>query len=72
VHAPAWRFREANGLDYLVTCTHCDHGATLHAGDGCGATRCGCPSTRETIIEGALQLAKRDIHEAYRNSPGEA
>ena len=53
-------------MDHLVICDHCRHGATLHAGDGCGALRCTCPLNRETIIESALGLAKRDIHDAYR------
>jgi hypothetical protein len=54
-------------MDHLVLCDRCRHGATLHAGDGCGAMRCRCALTRETIIEGALMLAKGDIHEAYRS-----
>ncbi len=59
-------------MDHLVLCEHCHHGATLHAGDGCAAVRCSCAATRETIIEGALLLAKRDIHEAYRPLTNEA
>jgi hypothetical protein len=53
-------------MDHLVLCHSCRHGVTLHAGDGCSAMRCRCNLTRETIIEGALMLAKRDIHDAYR------
>ena len=53
-------------MDHLVLCEGCNHGATLHAGDGCSLARCRCEATRENIIESALMLAKRDIHDAYR------
>ena len=49
-----------------MICERCRHGATVHAGDGCGALRCPCALNRETIIESALMLAKRDSHDAYR------
>ncbi len=53
-------------MDTLVNCEACGHGATLHAGDGCAARRCACGATRETIVAEALQIAKREIQEAYR------
>ena len=55
-------------MDTLVMCEACGHGATLHAGDGCAAPRCGCGATRETIVAEALQIAKREIHDAYRTN----
>ena len=56
-------------MDSLVLCESCGHGATVHAGDGCSSPRCNCESTRETIVAEALQIAKREIHDAYRVSP---
>jgi len=55
-----------DAFDSIVTCPKCPHGAGLHDGSGCNEPRCGCRSTKETVMSESIELLWQEDRDRFR------
>ena len=49
----------------LIVCEACSHGAYYHHNGKCEAAKCACERSRNSIIEDALEAARRESVAAW-------